>query len=128
MSKLVLIRGIPGSGKTTKARTLEEVGFKHFEADQFFEQGGAYSFDAAKLGQAHQWCQWMTAKALQDGFDVVVSNTFCRRWEMEPYFQMAKKASAELVVIEATGRFENVHGVSKEKVMQMLDRWEEVVV
>jgi len=50
-----LIRGLPGSGKTTMAKKIE--GFEHFEADQYFEKDGSYEFDPSELNSAHEECQ-----------------------------------------------------------------------
>ena len=80
MKVLYIVRGIPGSGKTTYA---EGLGLKHhYETDQFW--GEDYAFDPSRLREAHQWCQDVTETALADGNDVVVSNTFIRQWEIEP--------------------------------------------
>jgi Chromatin associated protein KTI12 len=50
--RLVLIRGVPGSGKSTRARELQE--YLHFEADMYFIRDGAYTFDSDLLPAAHQ--------------------------------------------------------------------------
>ena len=74
----VIVRGIPGSGKSTVARKLATgSNWQHFEADMYFyDKEGNYNFDINKLGAAHHWCERKVATALQDGWSVVVSNTF----------------------------------------------------
>jgi len=84
--ELVLIRGLPGSGKSTMALVLAQVGYVHYEADMYFMQDGQYQYDSRQVRQAHQWCREQTLRALQAGKRVVVSNTFTRLQEMEPYF------------------------------------------
>lgn len=124
--KLVLIRGIPGSGKTTEAMKFVKAGFAHCEADHFFETPNGYEFDPQKIAEAHRHCQDTASMLLRVGRDVVVSNTFSRLWEMAPYVQMADRYGAELEVIEMTGRFQNVHGVPDEAIQRMIDRWEKI--
>jgi len=54
MKELFLLRGLPGAGKSTLAKSL---GGKHIEADMYFEYEGKYKFDASRLKEAHDWCQ-----------------------------------------------------------------------
>lgn len=117
--KITLIRGVPGSGKTTLAKTLST---HHFEADMFFDMNGGYN--PQKIKAAHLWCQGKAFAALAEGHHVVVSNTFTRRWEMEPYIKAAKTVGAEVEEIICTGTWPNVHGVPPEKVEQMRERFE----
>lgn len=124
---LVIIRGLPGSGKSTKAKELIDKGFVNdwFETDTFFiGLDGSYNFDAGKLKEAHEWCQQSVKSSLKKGRSVVVSNTFTRIWEMEPYLEMAKSLNADVIVIECTGKYENIHGVPKEAIERMSERWE----
>lgn len=87
--ELVLIRGLPGSGKSTMARAMTT--HEHYEADMFFtDASGAYNYDREKIKDAHEWCQRETFKALANGKRAVVSNTFTRLFEMEPYIEMAR--------------------------------------
>ena len=120
--KLVLIRGLPGSGKSTMAKNM--LGFEHYEADMFFERDGKYIYEPSKIKEAHEWCQRETFRALKNGGDVVVSNTFTRLFEMEPYFEMAKIFGIKPYIMEATGNWPNVHGVPTEVVDKMRQRWE----
>lgn len=119
---LVLIRGFPGSGKSTMAKSMH--GFTHFEADMFFMRNGEYKFDHNLLKNAHDWCQKMADAALSIGSDVVVSNTFTRKWEMQAYIDLAKKHNVPVTVMVATGNFKNVHGVPEEAIQKMRERWE----
>lgn len=54
--RLVLIRGLPGTGKTTLAKGYVAKGYRHFEADHFFMQNGQHRFDKERLSEAHAWC------------------------------------------------------------------------
>lgn len=123
MSKLVIIRGLPGSGKSTMAAGLE--GFKHYETDMYFMRDGAYHYDKDEVQEAHAWCQMQVYSALDDGNDVVVSNTFTRRWEMQPYEELAQRFGAVVLVVALTGQYTNVHGVPDEVIERMRARWED---
>ena len=118
---LTLIRGLPGSGKSTMAKAMPGI---HVEADQYFMRGGSYRFDRCKLKEAHEWCLRETETALRNGHRVNVSNTFTQRWEMRPYLDLAKSIGVPVNVIEATGNWTNVHGVPDSVIQKMRDRWE----
>lgn len=124
--ELVLIRGLPGSGKTTMARTLALVGYEHHEADHYFEREGAYKFDPSELPKAHSWCLDRAKNSIARGVRCVVANTFTRRWEMEPYLRAAKKRGVPVRIIEATGNWPNVHGVPMEAIERAKERWETI--
>lgn len=121
--KLVLIRGLPGSGKTTMARKM--IGFVHIEADQYFiDQAGEYRYDRMQLPSAHRWCQRKTYTALKQGKPVVVSNTFVKLWEMAPYFEMCQSLGISPVVLEAAGQWGSVHDVPLIVIEKMRASWE----
>jgi len=122
MQTLYLIRGLPGSGKSTLAKTLSA---KHVEADMFFIKDDQYQFTFSLLGKAHEWCQNQVNYYLSQGYDVVVSNTFIRKWEMTCYEKLAKKHNAELVVKVCRGKYKNRHNVPLETLNQMRMSWEE---
>lgn len=124
---LLLIRGLPGSGKSTRAKSFVETGAMdvHLEADQFFTDSyGVYQFNAALIRNAHAWCQEETEKALRQGKRVVVSNTFTQMWEIKPYADMAARVESGFGVIECDGKWANVHDVPPHQLDRMRARWE----
>jgi len=61
--KLILVRGVSGSGKTTYAKKLinDDPSLSHYEADMFFYTNGSYNFNPFKLKDAHAWCKINTS-------------------------------------------------------------------
>jgi predicted kinase len=121
MNTLLLIRGLPGSGKTSLARKLE-THYIHCETDKFW--GIDYNFDITKIKEAHEWCQKKVREELENGFSVVVSNTFTTQKEMQPYFDMAKELNASVQVVLCQGNFGSVHNVPQEALDRMKARFE----
>lgn len=121
---LILVRGIPGSGKSTFAKLL---GGNHFESDMYFNKDGEYKFDPSKLKDAHEWCKdAVRTSMIWDIEKIVVSNTFSQDWEMQPYFELAKEYGYMVHVLIKENRHEgkNVHNVPEEKLEQMKNRFE----
>jgi len=120
---LTLVRGLPGSGKTTLAKTM---GITHYETDQYFtDPTGKYEFFLSKVKEAHEWCVYLTEEALQIGESVVVSNTFITKDEMAPYVKLAKKYNARLKIVVCQGRYKSSHHVPERTMEMMRQRWED---
>lgn len=126
MQGLILVRGLPGSGKTTLAKQIVGVGKSnvHIEADMvFYDAHGNYNFDPKKLWEAHKWCQDMCNVLLERQRCVVVSNTFTTLDELKPYFEIAKKFKVVPQVVTCQNQFKDIHNVPEEKLREMKERF-----
>ncbi|XP_074072175.1 NEDD4-binding protein 2-like 2 isoform X2 [Macrotis lagotis] len=133
---LILLRGLPGSGKTTLSRVLlgQNRGGIVFSTDDYFRHQNGYTYNVRQLGDAHDWNQSRAKKAIDQGRSpVIIDNTNTQAWEMKPYVEMAigKGYQVEFHEPETWWKFDpvelekrNKHGVSREKIAQMLDHYE----
>ena len=129
---LILLRGLPGSGKSTLAKIILQLPSNAepevLSADDFFEdKDGEYNFDASKLKEAHNYCQFRCSERMrQQKARIVVANTFTQEWEMDEYFKMAERYNYRVhtVIVENRHGNENIHGVPKDKLQQMKDRFQ----
>ena len=125
VARLMIVRGLPGSGKSTYAsrRRLED-GYVHVESDMFFMVDGEYRFDGARLSEAHAWCLEEVTWRLMSRQSVVVSNTFTTMEELQPYLDLAAQIGLTPTIVHCVGEFETVHGVPVAVIECMRARWE----
>ena len=126
MKQLILLRGLPGSGKSTVAKLFDKA--LHFEADMYFlDADGNYQFDASKIKNAHNWCRHSVMDAMKEGHPiVVVSNTFTQEWEMDVYYLLAEELGYRVtsMIVENRHEGKNIHGCPDDKIEQMKTRFE----
>lgn len=94
MQKLIVVRGLPGAGKSSFAAALVKAGIadRHHEADMWmYNSDGEYAFDMRLLSACHGMCASMTEFDLADGASVVLSNTYIRGWELAGAVKLARK-------------------------------------
>ncbi|CAH0521691.1 unnamed protein product [Peronospora belbahrii] len=148
---VIILRGIPGSGKTTIRREIQaicshkKVMLTTCSADSFFETQRGYLYDVRKIGAAHSKCkadftgavEKELSRSSEDGclqqHVVLVDNSNTQRWEYEAYEDIAKIQGCRVHIIEmkcpdvlTAFRMSqrNSHGVPSDKVISMFQRWE----
>ena len=133
MSALILLRGLPGSGKTTLAKELSENDiYPTFSIDDFFTNptNGAYEFQYKNNHLAYQQCLRDTENALLHKISrVIVHNPFVLDWELQPYLDLGKKYSymTFCLTVEKRHEGENIHGISEDQIVKMAAHFRSVL-
>jgi predicted kinase len=128
MKTVILLRGIPGAGKSTLANLLlPNKPHCIRSADMFFEdEEGNYNFNARELPTAHKWCRNQVEYLMSDQEElIIVDNTFTQDWEMADYFDLAKKYDYQIssVVVENRHGSKSIHNVPQDKIDMMKARF-----
>uniref|UniRef100_A0A8C8SRE4 NEDD4 binding protein 2 n=1 Tax=Pelusios castaneus TaxID=367368 RepID=A0A8C8SRE4_9SAUR len=133
---LILLRGVPGSGKSFLARTLLEDNPSGIilSTDDYFYKNGQYQYDANCLGEAHEWNRKRAKEAFEKRISpIIIDNTNIQAWEMKPYVALSQQYKYKVMFREPDTWWKfkpkelerrNNHGVSKEKIKRMLERYE----
>tara|TARA_Y100001963_G_C6722010_1_gene419571 strand:+ start:788 stop:1210 length:423 start_codon:yes stop_codon:yes gene_type:complete len=138
MNKIIIIRGIPGSGKSTLVKN-DYPNAIICSADNYFDEvaalnGTSYEeeFKPWLVGKAHQhcWYQFIHALCVMEEETIVVDNTNIHQWEYENYVFLAELNgySTEVVSIPMTETAEvyherNTHGVPLEVIQRMMNEY-----
>ena len=132
--KCFILRGLPGSGKSSLAIMLEHYLSDNcltFSADRYFENYmGEYNFDSSKIGKAHADClERFTACVLKGEDHVIVDNTNTQEWEYEKYVKLARQQGYDVIILrvetdlnDAELAKRNIHGVPEETIARMRHR------
>lgn len=123
---LIIIRGLPNSGKTTFAELMGSPWFPILSADQYFERNEGYIFKPELLPRAHFYCKVKTEKVMRHGYNrVFVANTFTTEVEIQPYIDLANKYNYRVfrIIVERTHSNTNDHNVPQSTIDKMKGRF-----
>lgn len=126
---LVIVRGIPGSGKSTFAeycvKKLSEANITavHCESDDYWMRDGVYKFDARFLYKAHEWCFKKVFESFKNNKIVFVTNTFTQMKELNPYLKEAAQHGLKVTVVRMANEFQNQHEVPELTLEAMRNRF-----
>ncbi len=125
---IILLRGLPGAGKSTLANLLSENGkYPVCSIDSYFEnEKGEYHFKFDENHLAYKKCEAQTEEAMQlKAPKIFVANTFTLDWEMEPYFKLAHTYNYQIhvITVENYHGSENIHNVSTEQLEKMAEKF-----
>ena len=131
--KLILLRGLPGSGKTTFANLLtalsdDKNSIEQICADDCWETPYTKETFSIELhAKAHRICQLTVAGWMYNDIKIiVVHNTLTTRRELNDYYELAKKFGYEVhsLIVENRQDSESIHNVPKHQIEIMRERFD----
>jgi predicted kinase len=120
---LIIVRGIPGCGKSTFAKLL---GKNICTADDFLMENGVYIWSPEKAGGAHLACQSKVKGHMKSGDSpIIVANTSTTLRELKPYYELAEEYGYKVfsVIVENRHGGINEHDVPEETLEKMRNRF-----
>jgi len=97
--KLIILRGIPGAGKSTFIRRKYSKAVVA-SADHFFEVDGEYHFQPHKIGEAHGECFRNACAAAQAQVPlIVIDNTATSAVEVAPYVLLGQAYGYDVQIV-----------------------------
>ena len=140
--KVYIIRGAPGTGKTTEASKIMDKNENavHCSADNYFYEVAAVNgtsyleeFKPWLVGKAHQFCwgAFIHALVVMSEETIIVDNTNTYKWEYENYVLLAEELGyeVEIIITDMSKSAEvyygrNTHDVPFETIKRMLREFE----
>jgi hypothetical protein len=138
MTALLILRGLPGSGKTTRALEYERQGYTRLEADQYISkvtghenwQSGEYTQDELEKinyntenRKAQVWLKEQVA-ALLPTKNLVVTGVFITTKQLLPFREIAQRNKSEYEVVTVEGKYQSVHKVPYEVYLRMAKNYQ----
>lgn len=121
MNKVIILRGLPGSGKSTWVNNNVNDKSVVCSADDFWMKDGEYNFNPKLLGKAHQECKFKYTRLLETDLGnnklvAVVDNTNTSAKEIKFYLNMAEELDIDIEIIlfsctVETSAKRNIHNV-----------------
>jgi predicted kinase len=131
--KLIILRGLPGSGKSEAANRFVGNGIIH-STDDFFIENGVYVFDHNNVSRFHHFNFLSSVRSMKNGISpIIIDNTNIVASDCADYVESGRMYGYNIIVVEpdTTWAFDieelmkrSTHDVPRETMVDMLVLYE----
>jgi predicted kinase len=121
---LILLRGLPGAGKSSLAEILPG---HTCIADDYHMVNGKYEWKPENVRKSHTECQSKCERLMKMGSTPIkIANTLTTKKEMNFYYKLAEKHNYKVftIIVENRMKIKNVHSVPDETIEKMRIRFD----
>ena len=123
---LIIIRGLPGSGKSTFAKLIMPE-YAICTADDYHMRDGIYDWKPENVSKAHKKCREKCEVLMKMNTSrIAIANTSTTFAELKPYFDLAKAYGYIVfsIIVENRHNGVNVHNVPENTLRNMRNRFD----
>lgn len=123
MNILYIVRGIPGSGKST---LIKKITKNIVELDDYYnEKYGYYKFSYDEVPQSHKYALNKIEKMMIDKLDeIAVIDSFIKNKDFDQYKKLAIKYNYTPIEIIVHSDFKDIHNVPIKRLEEMCNEFE----
>ena len=123
MNILYIVRGIPGSGKST---LIKKITKNIVELDDYYnEKYGYYKFSYDEVPQSHKYALNKIEKMMIDKLDeIAVIDSFIKNKDFDQYKKLAIKYNYKPIEIIVHSDFKDIHNVPIKRLEEMCNEFE----
>lgn len=130
-SNLIILRGFPGSGKSTLGLEIyNQFGIQYIEPDSFITKGSLYNYYGDNYDDALIRCKKFILDNL--GFmDICIGDVFPTKYELNDLISLAIQCYSNYIIIDLPkisfkeSYLRNIHSVNKDDLIRMYEKWED---